>query len=60
MATKIKYQIEVLGKADKELRCQNPECSEADWDVSVNPDTGICSECGAEHEIVETEITYTP
>ena len=50
------YKIEVLGKATHELRCQSKNCPEAEQDVSVNPDTGICSVCGAVHDIIETDI----
>ncbi len=45
--------IRVLGGCDFELRCMN-KCG--DDDVSVDPDTGICSVCGEVYDIEETEV----
>lgn len=47
--------IETLGPCDYELRCDCPAGGE---DVSINPDTGICSECGKKWDIVEVDFIF--
>ena len=54
MAKKIPT-IEILGKANREIRCPF-ECDGGD--VTIDPKTGKCKICKRVFKIVETDFTY--